>query len=291
MDRLYIESSTIWNSISKVQVTKQNAQGGLTLFACLRCFLSDFSTISYHSHIFNSRFVGRVFPFLMHISETMWIMAIGTEMFFEIFSEMYILMSSSTVDTLSCLNMGMPSGHRTSQWKSPINGRFIRKSSVHEIFPSSNVTVWFPEGTIGCPSTTAILMGKIQQPSDTSLERSLERLNLADLQPAQRQGQHRCSAKRRAVQTLKSSPGKFDACDAALAHAVSGSGPNMPKYSSDRFQTQCWKMLEVPSKSAIHDLFGGPCWSRNLDDVCGCEWAWRMNRDMCTVQTCLNPKK
>jgi len=102
---------------SKVQVTKQNAQGGLTLFACLRCFLSDFSTISYHSHIFNSRFVGRVFPFLMQISETMWIMAIGTEMFFEIFSEMYILMSSSTVDTWACLNMGMPSGHRTSQWE------------------------------------------------------------------------------------------------------------------------------------------------------------------------------
>ena len=34
----------------------------------------------------------------MRIPETMWIMAIGTEVFFEILSEMYILMSSSTVD-------------------------------------------------------------------------------------------------------------------------------------------------------------------------------------------------
>jgi len=99
-------------------------------------------------------------------------------------------------------------------------------------------------------------MGKIQQPSDTSLERLLETLELGRLAtcPTSRPTSMLCEAPSRA--NVKVESWKFDACDAALAHAVSGSGPNMPKYSSDRFQTQCWKMLEVPSKSAIHDLFG-----------------------------------
>ena len=114
---------------SKVQVTKQNAQGGLTLFACLRCFLSDFSTISYHSHIFNSRFVGRVFPFLMQISETMWIMAIGTEMCTS--SCQVQLWIHGRVWTWGC-----PPVIEHRNGKLPINGRFIRKSSVHEEFSS-----------------------------------------------------------------------------------------------------------------------------------------------------------
>jgi hypothetical protein len=84
-------------------------------------------------------------------------------------------------------------------------------------------------------------MGKIQQPSDTSLERSLETLELGRLAtcPTSRPTSMLCEAPSRA--NVKVESWKFDACDAALAHAVSGSGPNIVPTDFKHNVGRCWK--------------------------------------------------